>query len=526
MSNRFFFSLLAVFSLVIAGGAYVHSFVDAQHPADVYSNATASRDSKNCSGSHCTLTATYTDWHSLGNLTPGWAGLNVAMSIDTALLPYNIVNDTLNPGKNIKINIKSGGEIVGHAVSFFDSPPIHFQSGGVVQAETDGLTICTSRLVVSGVPLSCGGSAKTSGIADIVGKWQDSYRIFNENGQEINSLSCSSNAAGTLATCTGNATGKVKIQLTRSVTDMRWQTNNRRLPLSGNRIFPAEMISSVYIDMSNAPTPSPSISPIPTPTPQPPLVCPDGVSHFASRLMNYTQPYTGEPPLTHITVPGGQTKVLGVPQEITGISDVNFDSQGNQPGYVTVGFVNKVRIINGQGSDLRIHLNDANEPFEVFVSNDGNNFRSLGKRSPNGGIIDADFDLGGSGLAEARYVRVVNGNVVVTNNANDPTQTNEGPDIDAIEVLNCGSAPQPSPTPTPTNNASPTPIQTTSPSPTTTPIPQCSDGIDNDVDGRVDEEDAGCHTDGNVTNDGTYTPTDNNEVNTPSFDPGGFEETD
>ena len=48
-------------------------------------------------------------------------------------------------------------------------------------------------------------------------------------------------------------------------------------------------------------------------------------------------------------------------------------------------------------------------------------------------------------------------------------------------------------------------------------IPECSDGIDNDGDGLIDQNDPSCHTDGDGGNPGTYDPGDNTEGNdTPS----------
>ncbi|MDQ5922324.1 MAG: Flg new 2 protein [Patescibacteria group bacterium] len=41
--------------------------------------------------------------------------------------------------------------------------------------------------------------------------------------------------------------------------------------------------------------------------------------------------------------------------------------------------------------------------------------------------------------------------------------------------------------------------------------PACSDGLDNDEDERVDSEDPGCHSDGNVENPSSWVPEDNNE---------------
>ncbi len=42
--------------------------------------------------------------------------------------------------------------------------------------------------------------------------------------------------------------------------------------------------------------------------------------------------------------------------------------------------------------------------------------------------------------------------------------------------------------------------------------PLCADGVDNDGDDLVDDEDPGCHSDGDATNDGSYVSQDNSEV--------------
>jgi hypothetical protein len=47
---------------------------------------------------------------------------------------------------------------------------------------------------------------------------------------------------------------------------------------------------------------------------------------------------------------------------------------------------------------------------------------------------------------------------------------------------------------------------------TCAPVPQCSDGIDNDGDGRIDIADPECHTDGNADNPASYDPNDNSEA--------------
>jgi hypothetical protein len=62
-------------------------------------------------------------------------------------------------------------------------------------------------------------------------------------------------------------------------------------------------------------------------------------------------------------------------------------------------------------------------------------------------------------------------------------------------------------------------------------VTQCSDGLDNDGDGKVDRDDPGCHTDGDPTNDKTYDASRDDESDTvklcttvtAKFQPGKFE---
>lgn len=58
---------------------------------------------------------------------------------------------------------------------------------------------------------------------------------------------------------------------------------------------------------------------------------------------------------------------------------------------------------------------------------------------------------------------------------------------------------------------------------TTPPVvkPQCSDGLDNDGDNKIDSLDPGCHSDGNVENDSSFDPNDDSEVDVPSNPPSG-----
>lgn len=78
--------------------------------------------------------------------------------------------------------------------------------------------------------------------------------------------------------------------------------------------------------------------------------------------------------------------------------------------------------------------------------------------------------------------------------------------------------------PTVAPSASPVASPSGSPGPQPSPAPACSDGIDNDGDGRVDCIDPGCWT--NINNPNSCDPNDNSEPHTPLFNPGPFQETD
>lgn len=52
------------------------------------------------------------------------------------------------------------------------------------------------------------------------------------------------------------------------------------------------------------------------------------------------------------------------------------------------------------------------------------------------------------------------------------------------------------------------------------PKPQCSDGADNDADGRIDIADPACHTDGNPNNPSSYNPADDSEAGDPQCSDG------
>jgi len=131
---------------------------------------------------------------------------------------------------------------------------------------------------------------------------------------------------------------------------------------------------------------------------------------------------------------------VSIPTDLLGAPDgalAQFDNVGGTPGSVTVGFNSSLTIIDGAGDDFKIYLGDftvvENELFETFISNNGIDFVSLGVTAPTT-VVDelpemVSFDLFGSGLSEARQIRILNSTVV-------DAHAFEGPDLDAIEALN------------------------------------------------------------------------------------------
>ena len=140
--------------------------------------------------------------------------------------------------------------------------------------------------------------------------------------------------------------------------------------------------------------------------------------------------------LQSTTTTGVASRVLGAPDGLA----VDFENNGNAPGFVTVGFNGDV-IVDGPGVDFSIHLVDFAAPetietFEVFVSQDGSSWVSLGTVQPTNPLQDKkekrSFDLQPFGVSIVRQIKVVNLYA-------DTLFTSEGPDLDAFQAVNCGS---------------------------------------------------------------------------------------
>lgn len=147
---------------------------------------------------------------------------------------------------------------------------------------------------------------------------------------------------------------------------------------------------------------------------------------YATRVLSST-PASVEHPI-HL--------LLGPPDGV----EAEFDNAGSQPGFVTVGFPQDFKIVDGPSKDFILYLVDFwipdDERFEVFVS-DGQTAVSLGTRSPmqSNAYLPAslEFDISATGLPFVTQIALRNLNVVTAH-------THEGPDVDAFEAIHftCG----------------------------------------------------------------------------------------
>lgn len=183
-------------------------------------------------------------------------------------------------------------------------------------------------------------------------------------------------------------------------------------------------------------------------------------------------------------------------------------------------------ILNGPGPDVRVYETTYGvhipESAQVFASQDGNNFMFLGNATnlprPSDTTI-TDLDLGS--LEWARYLKIVDTTTASLPGADVQT---EAFDVDGLEAINCGSVATPTPTPRLPQCSDfidndgdgkidyPADLGCESPQDDDErDKPECSDGKDNDGDGLVDADDPGCHTNSDLTK--KYNPDDDDERN-------------
>jgi hypothetical protein len=110
-----------------------------------------------------------------------------------------------------------------------------------------------------------------------------------------------------------------------------------------------------------------------------------------------------------------------------------------EKGHVTVDM--RGCFVDGPGDDLRVYQTVSTEPVTVYVSGSEHGpWVSIGDREPCGapsspGIFsrNCQFDLATGEVAEARYVRIEDGEHYPCEAAETDS---EGADLDAVEMLN------------------------------------------------------------------------------------------
>ncbi len=214
---------------------------------------------RSCSGTHCTILDYWSTTDQQGNLIAP-VKLHATLSMDTILKAPASLAATCAAGETLTIPIEASGEITGAGSAFYDTPPINFKPQGVFQAMTAGLTqACSST--------GPDYSARCRELLNnpIEGTWADSWTI---SGATAGSVVCSSNAAGTTATCVvaPGTEGTITAQLAREVRDPRWKLDNtesrmgRMVKTQSPPLPYAKMVSATQIICTPPATPNLSVS--------------------------------------------------------------------------------------------------------------------------------------------------------------------------------------------------------------------------------------------------------------------------
>jgi hypothetical protein len=178
-----------------------------------------------------------------------------------------------------------------------------------------------------------------------------------------------------------------------------------------------------------SPTPSPSVSPTASPTPN---TCVGTPSTYARAVSDWWIPRCS---LEH--------NIYNDPQAALGPPDAAGFGPESYTGFISLGFGGRVTVDLGgcltdrPGNDLRVFQAVSSEPVSVYVSPSPDGpFTLIEARKSCGTRVNAvqgycDFDLATAGVAQARYVRVEDGELFPC-----PGGTpSEGADIDAVEIL-------------------------------------------------------------------------------------------
>jgi hypothetical protein len=176
-----------------------------------------------------------------------------------------------------------------------------------------------------------------------------------------------------------------------------------------------------------------STDPSPTPTPTAtPNACATAPSVYAKAVPGWWIPACS---LSH--------NIYNDPSEALGAPNAAGTGPASYTGFISLGFGGHVTVDMGgcisdkAGADLRVFQAVSSEPVTVYVSLAPTGpFTLLEARKPCGNRVDrvkgyCDFDLATAGVAQARYVRVEDGEIFPC-----PGGTvTEGPDLDAVQAL-------------------------------------------------------------------------------------------
>ena len=512
MKAKYFGLATLIFGLVLAGSSL------AGHKDYLgYIQQQAQGDRSDCSGSHCSVIATYFFDTPNERQKNDTTGIHVTMSMDTLLDPFNITGLT-EPAPHdapatFEIPIDASGEIVGHAVAFYDSPPIFFEANGQVRAVTDGLRTCRSKKRDAGSnnPIFCqDGGFGNPGVGDIIGNWTDTWQVKDSNGAVVSDVGCQTSTSGAVADCTAtaSASGSYVLELSRQVSDMR--VAGEHASLSADRIFPVTMVDRVTLDFGE-------IEQNQAP------VAEAGVRINGSGVTNSAVVIQGQ----------------AVQLELIASADVDGDGLASRD---PDGWNTPMRGMSDGGKcEWNTDL-DQGPPFsfDQLITNPTN---------PSA----CDVSLGSVTFNDAPGTYTYN-----VFRMSDSTGELSGTSSISITVFPPSATPTPHPstTPDPETSASPSPGVPTEcsdgvdndddgttdcadngcwvdPTDSATCNPdddeerfefECSDGLDNDGDGKADCADNGCWVD--PTNPDSCNPDDDSEQFIPTIDPGPFQETE
>jgi hypothetical protein len=170
---------------------------------------------------------------------------------------------------------------------------------------------------------------------------------------------------------------------------------------------------------------------VPTPTPTP-NACAATPSAYAKAVTEWWIPRCSL-----------EQNIFNDPQAALGPPDAGGVGPNGYTGFISLGFGGRVTVDLGgcitdrPGADLRVYQAVSNEPVSLYVSTSAEGpFTLIEARKACGERIDrvkgfCDFDLATAGVAQARYVRVEDGELFPCPGAT----MSEGADLDAVQAL-------------------------------------------------------------------------------------------